>query len=128
MALLPGRQRDDGARFAGIDGHRLFDQHVQPALQRGQRLRPMQAVRRGDDQRIHRHFGQQLLERFRAVRDAELLLHLAQFGRAKTADADQLDIVAGFEDRQMIGGGPPADTDDAHANLALSHNNPPILP
>ncbi len=62
----------DGGAFVERHAHRLFDEHMQAAVERGQRLRRMVDRETRDPDRVDIGFGQHLIERLEEMGDAEL--------------------------------------------------------
>ena len=77
----------------GLDvrpGQRLLHEHVLAGGERRCRERMVRRHRRGDDQRLDRGVGQQLVERAREVDRRVLLRDLGQRARVQVADRQQL--------------------------------------
>ncbi len=105
--------------------HRLLDHHMNAALHRRDRMGGVQAVRRGDHQRVHGRFVQHAHEIFGTVGDVEGGLHPGEFVPAETARRDELHIGPALQDRQMVGDRPPACAHHAHSQ-SVRHALPPV--
>ena len=123
-ALLPGALDE----LAGVDGagrHRLLAHHVQAGVESGQGVLVVQGVGRGHDHSVQLAVGQQVAVVLGGVAEAEALLHLLQLPGAEAADAGEVHVVPGRQDRQVVAGGPPAGADEAESHL-LCHGFPPV--
>ena len=97
--------------LVGPQGHRLLAEHVQAAVQGFDGQRVVQVVRGGDDHGVQVG-GEQLVGVLGGQVEAEPVADVRQVVAA-TADADQVDVLACREQREVVAGGPPAGADRA---------------
>ena len=111
-----GENSFDSAR---VQRQRALAQHVLARRQRAQRMRLVEMVRRGDDDRVERVLLEQILDVGVDVGDAEAIGERARFRPVVVAERDELRAAHLRQDRQMGDLRDGSRADDADSNGLL---------